>query len=730
MAGKGKFSLEAIFSAVDKLSAPLAKIKTKLAGFGKAAGSAMRSANSAVDKGLAGIGKFSNLLGIAGVVSIAAIGFQLKDVMEKGQTFEQTLIRAGAALQVPAKKGTAEFKKLGEAAKQIGRTTEFGAQQAAEGLESLITAGYTATSAIGALPKVVDFATAGQLGIAQSSEIASNALGAFNLKSEDAVKNATNMGRVMDVMVRAGADSQTTITELAAAFEEGAATASKAGASVEEFSGLLGVLASSGMKGSKAGTALRNVYTRLNKQTPVAAKMMKKYHIEVARGKDGTIDMAATVGNFSKQLKGLSLNQQQAAIATIFGDEAMGGFLSLMGTGPDKIAEFVEALKGATGTTKKMADTFREGSELKLKKFFNIIDNVKLDVFEAISGTVTEIAESISDWVLANEDLISSKADEWMTALKENLPAIWIWSVRIAKAFAAFVVFAATVKILNTAVLAYELAVKLAAVAVKAWGVAVDVATFVAGVAMKAWGLAVEAATFVAGVAAKAWGVAVEAASVVASLAAKAWGVAVEAATVVASLAAKAWGVAVQAATVVASLAQKAWGLAVVAATLVASGAQLAYEAVVAKTTGVIIPAIGAQVAAMAPLLLAIGAASLAVGALFLAWDQFNKLDKDLAGSGGITGTIGKMVDMGTLNPFEAHDAAMNEKARAEARDREAPQIINPGTRAASEAASAAAGASGTVDGKIIVEAKAGTKAQVKSKPRTPTLVLGPSGAF
>jgi phage-related protein len=58
------------------------------------------------------------------------------------------------------------------------------------------------------------------------------------------------------------------------------------------------------------------------------------------------------------------------------------------------------------------------------------------------------------------------------------------------------------------------------------------------------------------------------------------------------------------------------------------------------------------------------------------------------------------------------------------------PEIINPGTRAASEAAAAGAGASGTVDGTIVVKAEKGTSAQVKAQPRSAPIVLQPSGAF
>jgi hypothetical protein len=150
------------------------------------------------------------------------------------------------------------------------------------------------------------------------------------------------------------------------------------------------------------------------------------------------------------------------------------------------------------------------------------------------------------------------------------------------------------------------------------------------------------------------------------------------------------------------------------------------------------VPAIAAQATALAPMLIALGAAAAAVMALVAAWNQFNALDKDLEGSGGVSGTVGKMWEMGTIDPFKAHDAVMNEKATADRteadlrdRDRDSLQFISPQERAAAaNTEAAAAGPGTTVDGTITVEAKPNTKASVKAKPRKVPIVLKPSGAF
>jgi hypothetical protein len=106
--------------------------------------------------------------------------------------------------------------------------------------------------------------------------------------------------------------------------------------------------------------------------------------------------------------------------------------------------------------------------------FSSLIDGLKLDVFKAIRPIVMDLVKATSDWVTANRELIKTKAAEWLGALRDNLPKIWDWTVKLAKAFAGFLAFAATVKAITFAVLAYTLATKLAVPITWLWNAAAD----------------------------------------------------------------------------------------------------------------------------------------------------------------------------------------------------------------------------------------------------------------
>lgn len=755
MAGK-KFSIEAVFSAIDKISAPIAKIRTRLAALGKGASGALRGANAAVDKGIAGLGKFSNAIGVGALVSVAGLGVAITDTMQKGIAFEASLIRAGAALEVPVRKGTKGFAMLENAALKVGAVTEHSSLQAAAALNDLATAGYTAEQSIGAVFKIADFASAGTLELADATNIATSTLASFNLRVADAAQNTVNMGRVMDVLVKAANDSNASVAELYETIRKGGATASAAGASIEQFLGAANVLAASGLKGELAGTGLANVFIRLAKQTPVAAKEMKHYGIAIKRSKDGSIDMVATLGNFQKGLGKLGKSQRVAAVNTIFGESAGNAFLKLMEAGPAKLQAYTDSLDDATGKTAELAAVNRKAVGAQLQIFFNKLENLKLAAFKTLAPLIIKVTDAIGVWITENENLINSTVAEWLTKISDALPEIWTWTVRLAKGFAGFLVAAAAVKVLNVAILACEVATKLATGAAWLWNAAAGsnilfnlrlaaeiVAVRIAQLASSLATAAATAATWLYNAAITVGRIGTTRfttaaiASKVAQYAGQVATVAVTAAVWLYEAAQTALAL-VTGRVTVATVAGKVAQLASQAATLIATTAQGVYAAVLGVTSGALglftgaawasVTAIGAQAAALAPFLLTLGAVTAAALALYAVWEQLSKLSGELSGSGGITGTIGKMWDMGTFDPMEAHDAAMNEKARADAAARGKPQIVSPQARAAAE--SAEANASANVSGEITVKPAAGATATVATKPRTVPLKVQRSGAF
>lgn len=730
MASKA-FSIEAIFSAKDRLSAPIAKISGRLAGLGKFGGKALGGMNRAVDAGIKGLGKFADVAGIAGVVSLGALAVQMADVVTQGAELEKTLVKTGSAFETPIKLGTEGFARLTAAARKVGQTTEFTAQQGAEGLNSLATAGYDVDQSIAALPKVIDFASAASLDLGQASDIASDSLGAFSLRTADAEQNTRNMGRVMDTLTRAAADSTTNVAELFEGVRMGGAFAKTAGAELETFAALQGVLANKGVKGAEAGTAIRNSYLHLTKQTKEAHDAQAKLGVVTAKNKDGSIDMITTIDRFSKATSKLNKTQKAQAIATIFGAYTVGPFLALMDSGADTIRKFEANLKGATGITEEMAATARESTAAKIQMFFNTINDVKLTVFDAIAPTILEIAKATGDWVAANRELIGTKAAEYATDLKEALPEIVVWTERIAKALAGFLIISAIVKVITVAITVVEaLATAFAWVEFAALLVGVSV-----GVAI-GWILLIAAA--VAGVVALLYAYWPEISAFFVKL--KDW--AIEA---IGSM----W-------EWIKGAFEKAKGFVVAAFEFIVGIATLIWGPHIAAVKW-FIGQIGDFIKSGVDLFVtAFGGMGEAIGAIwdslkdkfveaFMIWTQWDKIkiaasaafewiaaaynqyvapiiEKAGAFVSGVVATV-RAIGRGTLGtepkPGEAPGAP----------GAPVPQVVSPAERTG-QATADATGAGPRVDGTITVETKPGTAATAKSAPRSVPLVVQPSGAW
>lgn len=722
-----KFSIEALFKAKDFLTRPLKKIGGELKAFGSTGAGALKHLDAGVNRSLKGIGKLSTAIGLAGVVSVGTLAYHLEDAMRQGAELEKTLARAGASLEKPVRVGTAGFEQLEAAARSIGKTTEFAAQAGAEGLLSLITAGYNAEQAIGALPKVIDFASAATLELAQSSDIASNTLGTFSLRSVDAAQNTANMARVMDALTRAAADSTTNVAELFEGISMGGSFASTAGASLETFIALQGVLANKSIKGAEAGTAIRNSYMHLVKPTKEASQMMAKLGVKIAKTREGKVDLIATIANFEKGTKKLTAAQKTQAIATIFGAYTSGAFLSLMDAGSKTISQFERNLRHAKGTTQEMAEAMRKTRAARFARFFNQLNDIKLTVFDAIAPAVLDIADAIGKWVTANEELIATKAGEWAADLRDNLPEIAMWCERIAKALTGFMILSAIVKVisvltavitgLSTAFAWLEFTALLLGTTIGAvvWPILL-IGAAIAGLVALAYSYWPEITAFFSGI--YAWAV---------SAIGRMWEWIKGAFDT-----AKGWIVAI-------------FEFMVGLLSIVFAPGIAAIKLYVSLATAWFSFLVGAVKAIWEPLTAwwatfwdgIVAVQSVYFDAVVGVWSSlvgfFTGIWEAIAGAfarimGPIIDKIGGVIQ--TVRAAGRIALGTDEGDAAPARPGEGPpQVISPQERAAAATAEATESTS-RVDGTITVKAEPGTKASVKAKPSKPAIILQPSGAF
>jgi TP901 family phage tail tape measure protein len=338
------------------------------------------SVTGGVFKGILGAQLVSRGIGMASL----GIGVATREMIR----FDHAATAAGAKFGPAFARGTAGFAQIGKVARQVGATTEFSAAQAADGLDFLAKAGFSAVQSMALLPGVTDLATGAQSDFARAADIASDTLGAFNLNTTDTAQLGINFNRVMDRMAKTATTTNTDLETMFESIVKGAPDFTNAGQSMETFLALTGKLANAGKKGAEAGTALRNMVIRLAKPTGEAGDVIDSLGIKTRDSKGNFLDMIGILGQFEVALKGKGTAERSAAITTVFGARAMTSVNILLNEGKESLEEYRGVLLRSDGAIKQLAESMRKSLQNRLLKLQSTAIELGLKFFDVFGPKI------------------------------------------------------------------------------------------------------------------------------------------------------------------------------------------------------------------------------------------------------------------------------------------------------------------------------------------------------
>ena len=242
------------------------------------------------------------------------------------------------------------FNAVRAAAIKMGNDTKFTAEESADALYYMGLAGWNAQEEMEGLRGILDLAAASGVDLGQTSDIVTDGLTAFGLSAEKSTMFA-------DTLAAASANSNTNVDLLGQSFKYVAPVAGSYGYSIQDVTLALGLMASAGVKGTQAGTGLRQALVQMTKPTEASAELMDKYGVSLfdsygktrnlrdiiydLRGTFGDLDIALydTEGNLKDgeqilEEYGHSLPtndfEKLNTIANVFGVRALPGIMAMI----------------------------------------------------------------------------------------------------------------------------------------------------------------------------------------------------------------------------------------------------------------------------------------------------------------------------------------------------------------------------------------------------------------
>ncbi|MFT8349466.1 phage tail tape measure protein [Clostridium saccharoperbutylacetonicum] len=332
---------------------------------------------------ISGVG--TKLLGLsAPLVAVSAMA------MKVGMDFDSQMSRVKAISGATAQ----EFKQLEKASIDLGASTAFSSIEVAKAQENMASAGFKVNEILSATPGVLDLAASSGEDLATSATIASGAIRGFGL-------DASQAGHVADVLAKASADTNAGVASMGEAFKYVAPLARGVGWDIESVASAVGAMADANIDGSTSGTTLRGVISRLANPSNESAKAMEKLKFNAFDASGKMKPLSTITDELTKSMNGLTDEQKQANISTIFGQEAMSGLMVLMQKGKLALDAMADGLRHSDGSAKAMAETMQDNAKSAVEQMFGSMESAGIKLEQTFAPTIRKVADSVGE--LADE---------------------------------------------------------------------------------------------------------------------------------------------------------------------------------------------------------------------------------------------------------------------------------------------------------------------------------------
>lgn len=285
----------------------------------------------------------------------------------------------------------AQRQALDKLALKLGKDTVFSAGEAAKGINELAKAGLSIGDIMGAMPGVLALAAAGDIDIARAAEIASNAMNAFGLSGED-------MNAVADVLAATANASSVDVNDLADSLKMVASVAGPAGLKVAEVNAVLGIMGNMGMKGSDAGTSLKQMLLSLETPSKQARAVMQQYGIALYDSTGKMKNMREIVGSLQNGMRGLTQEQRDLALGTIFGSDAVRSSNIIVTAGVEGYDKMYASVT-KTGGASELANARMKGLAGSIEYLKGSLDTLLISSATPFNDTLSKTIRIVADLV-------------------------------------------------------------------------------------------------------------------------------------------------------------------------------------------------------------------------------------------------------------------------------------------------------------------------------------------
>lgn len=285
-----------------------------------------------------------------------------------------------------------DLQRLTDKAQEMGATTKFSASESAAALKYMAMAGWDTEAMLNGINGVMQLAAASGEDLASTSDIVTDAMTAFGLSADQSTRFA-------DVLAQTANRSNTSVALMGETFKYVAPVAGALGYSIEDASVAIGLMANSGIKGSQAGTSLKNVLTNLAKPTDQVQMYMDRLNISMTDQAGNVKPLNQLLNEMRASFAGLTEAEKAEYAAGIAGKEGMSGLLAIVNASQSDFDKLTEAINNSSGAAQNVADVMMDnlGGQLTILK--STLEGIAISFGNILLPAVKKVADALQNFL-------------------------------------------------------------------------------------------------------------------------------------------------------------------------------------------------------------------------------------------------------------------------------------------------------------------------------------------
>lgn len=385
---QSKFVIAYEILATDNFSATLKK-------FGTSA--------SAVDRAMRGMTYAGGALVGVGTM----LGGSLIYATTQASLFEREM----SAVKAVSGASGREFQALSDKAREMGKSTSYNAQEAAQGLKYLALAGWDTAEMLAGIEPVLYLAEAGNIDLATASDLASDSMSGLGIGASDAEY-------YLDRVAQTSRNANTEIEDLMHAYRIGGGQLSSLNVPLEESATLFGVMANRGFKGAQAGRAMNAIIQNMTTGFGRAGTAMDEINVSAFDSQGKFRGLEATFRDIIKATKDMNDEDRNRIYAMIAGKEHIKTFNAVLNGMGEEYDDLKMKNINATGALREMRNEMKNNLIGSVERMNSAFKELAISFGELLIPMVRSVVDAMEDlfaW-LNNMSPATKKAIAFATA--------------------------------------------------------------------------------------------------------------------------------------------------------------------------------------------------------------------------------------------------------------------------------------------------------------------------